>query len=127
MRFTRELPANVNLIRGHAAAEIRIGDQTLRRSFLLSATELIADWTPHSVDELTPEVFADALAWQPEIFLLGTGTRQIFPAREIYSAMLTRGVGFEVMDTGAACRTFNVLVGESRRVAAGFLIDAKQK
>ena len=53
------------------------------------------------------------------IILLGTGSQQKFPARDLYAAILARGIGFEVMDTGAACRLFNVLVGENRRVAAG--------
>ena len=125
MRFTRELPANVNLIRNHSAEGILVGDQCLRTSFLVSATELIADWRPRAVRELIPEDFATALEWQPEIVLLGTGARQEFPAREIHSTLLSRGIGFEVMDTGAACRTFNVLVGESRRVVAGFLFAAQ--
>ncbi len=123
MRFTRELPANVNLIRGHSAEEIRVGDRVLRLSCLLSATDLVVDWPPSSVAQLTPNHFLPAFAWQPEIILLGTGTRQQFPPQEIHAAILLRGIGFEVMDTGAACRTFNVLVGENRRVAAGFIFS----
>jgi uncharacterized protein len=122
MQITRELPANVNLIRGHSAEGIRVGERTLASSCLLSADELIDAWTPQTVAELTADHFAAAFAWRPEIILLGTGKRQQFPAREIYAAILARGIGFEVMDTGAACRTYNVLVGESRRVVAGFIL-----
>jgi len=125
MKFTREIPANVHVIRSHTDTELRIGEKTLRESCLLSASELIAAWGPRNVDELTPEHFAAAFAWQPEIILLGTGVRQRFPARSIYAAILARGIGFEVMDTGAACRTFNVLVGESRRVTAGLLLGTR--
>ena len=122
MKFTRELPANVNVIRSHSPTEIRIGARILRCSCLLSAVELIEDWSPRAVAELKAEHFAAAFAWQPEIILLGAGARQQFPAKEIYTAILSRGIGFEVMDTGAACRTFNVLVSESRRVAAGLIL-----
>jgi len=122
MKFTRELPANVNVIRSHADGELRIGERIVRHSCLLSANELIVDWPPQNVAALSVEHFAAALAWHPEIILLGTGSRQQFPAREIYAAILAHGIGFEVMDTGAACRTFNVLVGESRRVAAGLIL-----
>jgi uncharacterized protein len=122
MKFTRELPANLNLIRSYETSGIRIGERCLRSSILVSAGELVEGWPPSSVAALTPEHFAAAFAWQPEIILLGTGLRQLFPAREIHAAILSRGIGFEVMDTGAACRTYNVLVSEQRRVAAGLLL-----
>lgn len=121
MKITRELPANVNMIRGHAPGELRVGEKILTNSCLLSATDLLTEWAPRSVDALRPEHFETAFAWRPEIILLGTGVRQLFPQREIHAAILSRGIGFEVMDTGAASRTFNVLVGENRRVAAGFI------
>jgi uncharacterized protein len=122
MKLTREDSSYVNLIRSYSAQEIRVGEHVLRSSCLFSADSLIADWPPQTIADLVADHFAAALAWKPEIVLLGTGARQEFPAREVYAAILSRGIGFEVMDTGAACRTFNVLVGESRRVAAGILI-----
>jgi uncharacterized protein len=122
MKITREQPANVNLVRSHHAAELRIGVHVLHRSCLFCADALHADWPPRTVAELLPEHFALAFDWQPEIILLGTGARQVLPDRAIYAAILTRGIGFEVMGTGAACRTFNVLVGENRRVAAGIIL-----
>jgi uncharacterized protein len=122
MKFTRELPANINLVRSYQTDSVRIGEQVLSSSCLFNANELIADWAPRSVIQLTPEHFAAALQWEPEIILLGTGARQHFPAREIYAALLARGIGFEVMDNGAACRTYNVLVSEDRRVAAGLIL-----
>jgi uncharacterized protein len=121
MKFTRELPAKVNFVRAYQLHSVRIGEQVLSNSCLFNANELIADWGPRSVAQLTPEHFAAVLAWEPEIVLLGTGPKQAFPARNIYAALLARGVGFEVMDNGAACRTYNVLVSEDRRVAAGLL------
>jgi len=122
MKFTRELPPQVNVIRSHSIGELKIGERVIRRSCLLSADQLIADWQPQTASEITAEHFVPAFAWRPEIILLGTGELQQFPAREIYAAILSRGIGFEVMDTGAACRTFNVLVSENRRVAAGLLV-----
>jgi uncharacterized protein len=122
MKFTRELPVNINLVRSYQAGSVRIGDQVLSSSCLFNAHQLVIDWPPSSVAELTPEHFAAVLQWEPEIILLGTGARQQFPAREIYAAIMSRGIGFEIMDTGAACRTYNVLVSEERRVAAGLLL-----
>jgi uncharacterized protein len=122
MKFTRELPANINLVRSYEPGTIRIGERLLQDSCLFNANELIAEWTPKTIAELSAEHFVAAFAWQPEIILLGTGVRQQFPSREIYAAILAKGIGFEVMDTGAACRTYNVLVSEDRRAVAALLL-----
>jgi uncharacterized protein len=122
MKFTRELPANIHLVRSYEQGAVRIGEQVIRSSCLFNAHELLTDWSPRTFADLTADHFAAAFAWQPEIILLGTGVRQHFPARAIYAAILARGIGFEVMDSGAACRTYNVLVGEDRRVVAGLIL-----
>jgi uncharacterized protein len=122
MKFTRELSGNVNIVRAYQSGSVRIGEQIMSSSCLFSADRLVADWPPRSVNELQAAHFDAALAWEPEIILLGTGARQEFPERAIYAAILARGIGFEVMDTGAACRTYNVLVSEDRRVAAGLIL-----
>ena len=118
MKFTRELPANIHVVRSYQPGSVRIGDQVITTNCLFNADEIVVGWRPQAFSDLRPDDFAAAIAWQPEIILLGTGARQLFPAREIYAALLGKGIGFEVMDSGAACRTYNVLVGESRRVAA---------
>jgi uncharacterized protein len=85
---------------------------------ILSASTLLS--LPN-IQDLAGLVGIDAsriLALGPEIVLLGTGARQIFPAASFGAQFLRAGIGFEVMDTGAACRTFNVLVGEQRQVVA---------
>ena len=71
---------------------------------------------------LTADDLAPLLALQPEVILLGTGERQVFPPAAVMAACLRQGVGLEVMTNAAAARTFNVLAGESRRVVAGFLL-----
>jgi len=122
MKFTRELPANINLVRSYESGTVRIGERVLHNNCLFNASELIAEWTPKTIAELSAEHFVAAFAWQPEIILLGTGVRQQFPSREIYAAIHARGIGFEVMDTGAACRTYNVLVSEDRRAVAALIL-----
>jgi uncharacterized protein len=74
------------------------------------------------MDELTAADLEPVLALQPEVLLLGSGVRQVFPPHELLARLYAARVGFEVMDTGAACRTYNVLVGEGREVAAALLI-----
>ncbi len=123
MKFTLENSSRVNLIRGYSPQEIRVGEQQLRSSCIVSADTVIADWGPSSFAELTAAHLEKVLALQPEVVLLGTGPTQRFPAAGIRGALVARGVGLEVMDLGAACRTFNILVQEERRVVAALFLS----
>ena len=123
MKFTLETTSRVNLIRGYSAQEIRIGEQRLQASCIVSADSLIEDWAPKTFAELAAEHLEPILALKPELVLLGTGPSQRFPPSAIRSAFTARGVGLEVMDLGAACRTFNILVQEERRVVAALFLS----
>src|SRR5580698_3805626 len=122
MRFTLEASSGVNLIRGYSAQEIRIGEHRLHTSCIVTADTLISEWEPASFAELTPEHLEAILALKPELVLLGTGPTQRFPPGTIRAALTARGVGLEVMDLGAACRTFNILVQEERQAAAALFL-----
>ena len=111
------------MIRGYSAQEIRIGEQRLQASCIVSADSVIAEWAPRSFADLAPEHLEAILALKPELVLLGTGLSQRFPPPTIRSAFTARGVGLEVMDLGAACRTFNILVQEERRVVAALFLS----
>ena len=125
MQFTLENSGAGNLFRGYEAGAVRIGERTLRRSCLVTVDRVVEDWRPVTVAELRPDDAAAVLALEPEIVLLGTGTRQEFPPAAFRQAFAARGVGLDVMDVGAACRTFNVLVQEERRVLAALLLDPR--
>jgi uncharacterized protein len=88
----------------------------------LSAASVIDDANIDNLDDLIAFGLTRTLALEPELVLLGTGARQIFPAASFGAQFLRAGIGFEVMDSSAACRTFNVWVGEQRRVAAMLLV-----
>jgi uncharacterized protein len=122
MKFTLDRPATRHFVRGYSPGALRIGEQEYSRSVIVSATTLITDWRPQRMDELTAADLEPVLALQPEVLLLGSGVRQVFPPHELLARLYAARVGFEVMDTGAACRTYNVLVGEGREVAAALLI-----
>ena len=124
MQLSHELPDYAYTLRAADGRSAKVNDRVLVRSFILSPSTLQEDWAPNDIATLTPEDLAPLLALQPEVILLGTGDRQIFPSAAVLAAGLTRGVGIEVMTNAAAARTFNVLAGESRRVVAGFLIAA---
>lgn len=92
-------------------------------SCIVTADTLITDWAPASFSDLRSEHLQAILALKPELVLLGTGATQRFPPAAIRAAFTSGGVGLEVMDLGAACRTFNILVQEERRVAAALFLS----
>ena len=122
VKFTLEPPSQANLIRGYSDTELRIGEQRVRRSCLVTADRLITDWPPATFDELAPAHLEAVFALAPELVLLGTGPIQRFAAPEVRSEFARRRIGLEVMQLGAACRTFNVLVQEDRRVLAALFL-----
>lgn len=117
MKFTRETSTALT-VRSVAEAGIRIGEALYAQTVALTADEVLETWTDKAVADLVEDDFAALLDAAPEIVLLGTGVECEFPPRELTFAMARRGVGLEAMDTRAAARTFNVLAGEGRRVAA---------
>ena len=84
---------------------------------------LIDDWPPQCFEDLTPDHFALLTAHDVEILLFGSGSRLRWPAPSMLAMLLERRIGVEVMDTSAACRTYNILRADGRRVAAALLIE----
>ncbi len=123
MKFTLESSTRVNLVRAYSSTELRIGEEHVRSSCIVAAERLITDWPPARVEALRPEHLEAIFALAPEVVLLGTGARQRFPPADIRAAFAARGVGLEVMDLGAACRTYNVLVQEERHAAAALFLE----
>lgn len=98
-------------------------NQTRHETSLIVVPDLpVQPWVKHGMAELCPADFAPLLAHDPEIILLGSGATLQFPAREIRDALAEMKFGVEIMDTYAACRTWNILAGEGRKVAAALLI-----
>jgi uncharacterized protein len=118
MKFSLDSRTDVNLIRGYGPGEVRIGERVQHAPCIVTADQLILDWQARDVATLSPLDLEPLFALKPDVVLLGTGAKQIFPGSAIRQAFAARKVGLEVMDLGAACRTFNILVQEERRVAA---------
>jgi uncharacterized protein len=122
VKFSLEPPSGANLVRSYSQSELRIGEQRVSHSCLVMADRLITDWAPASFDELSPSHLEVIFALAPELVLLGTGPVQRFAHAAVRGAFSQRGIGLEVMELGAACRTFNVLVQEERRVLAALFL-----
>ena len=117
MKFTRELPTTIT-IRSVSEDGLKIGDTSYQRNIAITSDEVFDSWCDKAITALQCEDFADLLATEPEIVILGTGQSNMFAPRELVFAFARRNVGLEVMDTKAAARTFNVLASEGRKVAA---------
>lgn len=112
-----------NIIRSYAFGRITVNQDIYSTSLIITPERIVADWRPQRFTDLIVSDFDTIRNLQPEVVLLGTGVRLLFPAPELIRPLVSAQIGFEVMDTGAACRTYNVLMGEGRRVAAALLMD----
>lgn len=95
--------------------------KTLTQSIILTPQQF-EHWTPTHIDELEAEHFDAVVALEPEVALFGSGDELHFPAAELMAKFYQAGIGIEVMDTAAACRTYNILVSENRNVVAALLM-----
>ncbi len=110
-----------HLIRAWEPGRIRIAERWITGHVIVSPEQIVEGWTTTSSASLTVADLEPALALAPTIMLLGTGTEHPLPDVELMSALAERAVGLEIMTTPAACRTFNVLLQEGRRVVAALL------
>lgn len=121
MKFTQQRADGVKLIRRYGADFIQVGEAEVRASCIVSATTL-SDWPPRNVAELSPEHLQPLFELAPEVVVLSTGAAQVFPRAALRAEFASRRIGLEVMEVGAACRTYNVLVGEERKVLGAILL-----
>ena len=122
MRFQLETGGQANLIRNYTPGRFDVNQETYTRSLIVLPGQVIADWPPQIFTDLTVAHFETLAALAPEIVVLGTGQRQQFPRAELLAPLIKAGIGWEVMDSGAACRTYNILMSEGRNVAAALLM-----
>ena len=122
MKFTRE-SANALTIRRVEQGRIGIGETFYESSICLTADEVLKEIDVPSMASLTLDHLDQALVADPEMLVLGTGWTYRMPPRDLMFALAKRGIGLEVMDTPAACRTYNILISEGRRPAALLVID----
>jgi uncharacterized protein len=120
VQLTRE-NTEALLIHAWEPGRIRVGDRWISGNLILSAATLVESWRAPAATEIGIADLAPALELDPEIIILGVGTTQVLPDVALMSELADRAIGLEVMTTPAACRTYNVLVHEARRVVAALL------
>lgn len=116
-----ENPFGKYRIDAYSGEGVRIGNARYTGSLIITPDSIIDDWPPRRFTDLAVQHMQVLVALEPEIVLLGTGSQLRFPAQDITAPLLTGNIGHEVMDTGAACRAFNFLTVEGRKVIAALL------
>ncbi|MDR3394033.1 MAG: Mth938-like domain-containing protein [Parasulfuritortus sp.] len=114
----------LNLISAYGDGYVQIRDQRHQASLIVLPERILPDWPVSEFGLLTPAHFSQLAELQPELVLLGTGTRHRFPHPSLYQALIAAGISLEHMDTGAACRTYNILAAEGRKVAAALIVGS---
>jgi uncharacterized protein len=121
MKFHLQAPA-ANVITASGPGWVRVGTTDYRENVVLTPDAIVPGWAPGGFAALLDADFAALLKFSPELVLLGTGAVQEFPHPRLTRDLAAARVGLEVMDTRAACRTFNILVAEGRRVVAALVV-----
>ncbi|MCG5536104.1 Mth938-like domain-containing protein [Ectothiorhodospira mobilis] len=125
MRLAREYGEGKYAITAYGQGGVRVNETVHRQSLVVMPDQLLTDWAPRAPQDLTGAAFTPVLEMGPEIVLLGTGDHLAWPQREVRLRLQEAGVGLEVMDTPAACRTYNLIMAEGRRVAAALLMPGR--
>lgn len=123
MKLFLDQNPSANIITGYGADHVLINKVRHEDSLLLTATRIITGWAPGGYAGLSAADFEAAAGLEVAVVLIGTGARQRFPSPALLRPLIEARIGFEIMDLAAACRTYNILVGEGRAVAAALLLD----
>ena len=123
MKFHLTRSGGRNLFTGYGEGYVSINDQRYEHPIVVTPADAVMPWETASFEALTEEHFQALLELKPEIVILGTGESLRFPHPRLTRALASAQVGFEAMDTKAACRTFNILMAEGRQVVAAILVN----
>jgi len=123
MKFSQDRSDSGYVITAYDDNGILVNGKSFEKSFIISAEDFQENWSIASIAELNNHHIQQLLDIQPELIILGTGKKLTFPPVEVYASVVKQNMGIEFMDTNAACRTYNILMGEGRKVVAGIIFE----
>jgi uncharacterized protein len=126
MKMALDGAVGVNTIKTYEPGRVQIRERQFSTSLIVLRDELLTDWQPRDATELRAVHLKPLLEKRPEVVILGTGEIQVFPDPAIFMTLMDLGIGFEIMDNAAACRTYNVLLAEDRRAALALILAGDQ-
>ncbi|MBI4757094.1 MAG: Mth938-like domain-containing protein [Betaproteobacteria bacterium] len=113
----------LNRVTAYGEVYVAVNGRRFESGIILMPGRIVEDWCAGGFSELGREHIEQVWELEPEVVLLGTGMRQRFPRPDLLRPLAEAGIGVEVMTLHAACRTYNVLMSEGRRVAAALLFS----
>ncbi len=122
MKLQLDSPTGQNLFTGYGSGYVTVNNQRFEHSLVVTPARIIENWPASRFEHLAASHFEFLLALKPEIVLLGTGVMLRFPPPALSRCLTAAHIGLEVMDTNAACRTYNILAAEGRNVATAILL-----
>jgi uncharacterized protein len=114
---------DVQTIQGYGSGWVGVQGEKISHSVILSAQGERIDWRCERFEDLTEAHFAQLAEFDAELIIFGSGSRLRFPPAAWLQPLMAKRIGLETMDTGAACRTYNILAGEGRRVTVALVLD----
>ncbi|RIX45460.1 MAG: hypothetical protein D3M94_11495 [Rhodocyclales bacterium GT-UBC] len=123
MKLHQSLTAGLNIFTAYGEGYVAVNNEKHHKNLILLPDAIIQNWSSATVETLAETDMQKLLELGTEIILLGTGNRLRFPSGALLRPFAPAGIGVEVMDLQAACRTYNILVAEGRKVAAALLFD----
>ena len=122
MKFAQDSQQEGYVISAYDDASVRVNGKAFSQSLIITPTKLNESWDVTSIELLQANHIDQVLTFSPELIIIGTGNKLTFPAVDVYSNIIKRGIGVDFMDTRAACRTYNILMSEGRHVVAGLIL-----
>jgi uncharacterized protein len=122
VKIAHEQLAGRNAFTGYGEGYVEVNRARHHASLVVGPDRVLTDWPAASIESLTADHMAAILEMAPQIVLIGTGAAFRFPEPAMLAPLYKAGIGVEVMDTPAACRTYNILMGEGRNVVAALII-----
>jgi uncharacterized protein len=122
VKISRDSAQGRNAVTAYGEGWVEVNGVRHSSSLLVCGDRLEGDWPVASIDALTPAHFEAIARTAPELVLLGSGRQFGFPDPAVLAPLHDARIGVEVMDTQAACRTYNILLGEGRNVLAALIV-----
>lgn len=124
MKLQPDRAEGVNIINAYTDSSISVNGEAYNSSILVPPTGSVRPWSVASLADLTSTDIAQIVEERPELVIFGSGPKLRFPPPAVLQPLMVARIGFETMDTAAACRTYNILVGEGRQVMAALLLHS---
>ena len=123
MKLLRDEQSSQPMVTSYDASHVAINRERHESSLIVTPEQVVKGWASAGFDGLSEADFAQILTLSPALVIIGTGARQRFPRPALLRPLIDARIGYEIMDTGSACRTYNILAAEGRAVAAALLLD----